>query len=172
MPDMLVKLYDLPEATSLVNRLAEQGIVIRRAMAYEKRSVVEWVLNSFGDGWASECDVAFGQHPVSCFIATETREIIGFACHDSACRNFFGPTGVAEKRRGCGIGQALFLSCLHAMAANGYAYAIIGGVGPVAFYANTVGAVPIQGSDPGIYRDQPQEKEREQVGPPNDPQHG
>ena len=36
---------------------------------------------------------------------------------------------------------------------DGYAYAIIGGVGPAAFYASAVGAIPIEGSSPGIYRD-------------------
>ena len=159
MTDMLVRLYDLPEVGPLVKKLAEQGMVIRRAMAYEKSLVVDWVRDSFGDGWAGECDVAFSNRPVSCFIATEAGDIIGFACHDSICVNFFGPTVVAEKKRGLGIGTALFLSCLHAMAGHGYAYAIIGGVGPAAFYADTVGAMPIEGSSPGIYRD-PRERRR------------
>lgn len=159
MTDMLVRLYDLPEVGPPVKRLAEQGMVIRRAMAYEKSLVVDWVRGSFGDGWADECDVAFSNRPVSCFIATEAGAIISFACHDSICVNFFGPTGVAEKKRGLGIGTALFLSCLHAMAGHGYAYAIIGGVGPTAFYADTVGAVPIEGSSPGIYRDLLRKKE-------------
>ena len=153
MPDMLVKLYDLPEVASLVKRLKDQGIVIRKAMPYEKHQVVKWVRNSFGEGWASECDVAFSNHPVSCFIATEAGEITGFACYDSTCNNFFGPTGVAEIKQGLGIGKALLLSCLHAMAANGYAYAIIGGVGAGDFYAKTVGATTIEASSPGIYRD-------------------
>lgn len=159
MTDMLVRLYDLPEVGHLVKRLAEQGMVIRRAMAYEKSLVVDWVRGSFGDGWAGECDVAFSNRPVSCFIATEAGAVIGFACHDSICVNFFGPTGVAEKKRGLGIGTALFLSCLHAMVGYGYAYAIIGGAGPTAFYADTVGAVPIEGSSPGIYRDLMRKKE-------------
>ena len=153
MSDMLVKLYDLPEAAPFVRRLANQGIVVRRAMAYEKHKIVNWVHRSFGDGWASECDVAFSNHPISCFVATEAGEITGFACHDSTCRNFFGPMGVAEPRRGGGIGRALLVACLHAMAAVGYAYAIIGAAGPTALYAETVGAVSIDGSAPGIYRD-------------------
>jgi hypothetical protein len=33
----------------------------------------------------------------------------------------------------------------------GYAYAIIGGVGPKEFYAKTVGAIEIPDSAPGIY---------------------
>lgn len=37
------------------------------------------------------------------------------------------------------------------MAAEGYAYAIIGGAGTAEFYAKAVGPVPIAGSTPGIY---------------------
>ena len=96
MPDMLFKLYDLPEVAPLVKNLADQGIIIRQAMPYEKYIVVDWVRDSFGDGWAGECEVAFSNHPVSCFVATEAGAIIGFGCHDSTCRNFFGPSGVAK----------------------------------------------------------------------------
>lgn len=153
MTDMLVKLYDLADVAPLIVKLRDQGIVIRVAMAYEKHHVVEWVRRTFGAGWASECDVAFSNRPVSCFIAAEKGMIVGFACYHSTCKDFFGPTGVAEVRRGQGIGKALFLSCLHAMAADGYAYAIIGGVGPTDFYAKAAGATTIEGSTPGIYRD-------------------
>ena len=153
MADMLVKLYDLPEVAPLIRSLSGQGVVIRTARAYEKHLVVEWVGGLFGRGWASECDVAFSNHPVSCLIATEGGRIIGFACFDCTCKNFFGPTGVSETKRGLGIGKALFLACLHAMAADGYAYAIIGGPGPGDFYVRTAGATTIEGSSPGIYRD-------------------
>jgi len=153
MTDMLVKLYDLPEFEPPLQRLTDQGVVIRRAMAYEKLDVVEWVLASFGRGWAGECDVAFSNHPVACFIATQVGSIVGFACYDSTCKNFFGPTGVVEKSRGLEIGKALLFSCLHAMAANGYAYAIIGAAGPMEYYEKTLGATRIEGSSPGIYRD-------------------
>ena len=78
MSDMLVKLYDLPEVGSLVSRLDAQGVVVRRAMAYEKHAVVKWVGGLFGDGWASECDVAFSNHPISCFIATAAGSLAGF----------------------------------------------------------------------------------------------
>jgi hypothetical protein len=50
-----------------------------------------------------------------------------------------------------GIGTALLLLTLDAMAAEGYAYAIIGAAGPADFYARAVGAVPIAGSTPVIY---------------------
>ena len=153
MSDMLVKLYDLPEVETDIRRLAEVGIAIRRAMPSEKHLVVEWVRRTFGAAWASECDVAFANQPVSCFIATGSGEIVGFCCYESTCRNFFGPMGVAESHRGRGIGRALTLSSLQAMAQMGYAYAIIGGVGPADFYAKVAGAIAIEGSSLGIYRD-------------------
>ena len=153
MSDMLVKLYNLPEVESLIKKINDRKIEIRTAMAYEKFDVVEWVRNSFGRKWASECDVAFSNNPISCFIAVEGGTIIGFACYDSTCKDFFGPMGVSRMKRGIGIGKALLLSCLHTMASNGYAYAIIGAMGPSVFYTEAVDAVIIEGSSPGIYRD-------------------
>jgi GNAT superfamily N-acetyltransferase len=153
MADLLVRLYDLPGAASEQTRQTDRGIVIRRAMAYEKHAVVQWVTHRFGTGWADECDVAFTRVPISCFIATDSGHIAGFACHDVISLNFFGPTGVVEKHRGAGIGKALLLTCLHAMAAQGYAYAVIGGAGPTKFFVKAAGAQPIAGSTPGIYRD-------------------
>jgi hypothetical protein len=38
------------------------------------------------------------------------------------------------------------------MRESGYAYAIIGGVGPAAFYEKTVGAFTIPGSEVGVYQ--------------------
>lgn len=153
MPDMLVKLFELPDAGASVRALTKIGVAVRRALACEKHQVAAWVRENFGEGWAGECDVAFCRDPPSCFIAIEGGRILGFACHDSACRNFFGPLGVLETARNRGIGTALLLSALHAMAANGYAYAVIGGAGSAQFYAEAVGAVEIPGSSPGIYRD-------------------
>lgn len=149
MPDMLVKLYDLPALQTVLT----DGISIRAALAPEKRLVVEWVRRLFGNGWASETEVSFSRTPVSCFIAVKGQEIRGFACYDAIKPNFFGPTGVDEQQRGKGIGRALLLATLHAQAAQGYAYSIIGGVGPAEFYRKTVAAIMIEGSDPGVYRD-------------------
>ncbi|MCX5660020.1 MAG: GNAT family N-acetyltransferase [Planctomycetota bacterium] len=152
MPDMLVKLYDLPPAAPVLDKLRQAGIEVRRPLAGEKQRVVEWVRRTFSPGWASECDVAFSYQPVAAFIAHRGDEILGFACYDVACRNFFGPTGVAESARKQGIGTGLLLAALHAQRALGYGYAIIGWVGPADYYARVVGAKVIEGSEPGIYR--------------------
>ena len=151
MPDMLVKLYDLPDLHEPLCRTKGIGIEIRRPNPWEKPSLLKWVESTFSSTWALECKTAFVANPPSCYIAVEKETLIGFACHDCTRRNFFGPTGVAEAARGKGVGVSLLLSCLHAMRDDGYAYAIIGGVGPAEYYAKTVGATLIEGSSPGIY---------------------
>ena len=150
--DMLVKLYELPDSRPAFERLRGHRIQIRRALAPEKHTIVAWVRNNFSQGWASETEVAFGRQPVSCFIAVRAGEIIGFACHDATCRNFFGPTGVDPNARQQGVGTGLLFACLEAMREQGFGYAIVGGVGPADYYAKAVGAVPIEGSEPGVYR--------------------
>ncbi|MBK8021737.1 MAG: GNAT family N-acetyltransferase [Chloroflexi bacterium] len=151
MPDMLVKLYELPEQHTLLASLAEQGITVRRAKAPEKHFVTEWVGKHFSPYWVSETEVSFARLPLSCFIATHEGKVVGFACYDATRRGFFGPTGVDDTYRGRKIGKALLLACLHDMLAQDYGYAIIGGVGPAEFYAGACGAVIIPDSTPGIY---------------------
>lgn len=152
MPDMLVKLYKLPEVKPLLASLSEQGIDVRRSLRPEKHVVLDFVREYFSEAWVSETDGAYSNHPVSCWIATDAGECVGFACYDSTAKDFFGPTGVNETYRGQGIGKALLLVCLHDMRAQGYGYAIIGAAGPVDFYSKAVGAVPILDSWPGVYR--------------------
>jgi GNAT superfamily N-acetyltransferase len=163
VPDLLVKLYELPDETTV------SGVDIRRAQVPEKHTVVAWVGTSFGPRWASECDVAFARHPVGCHVAIarvvrpgpaspapgephSNGALVGFACWDATARGFFGPEGVADAWRRKGVGAALLLQCLHAMRAFGYGYAIIGGVGPKAFYESVVPVLEIPGSSPGIYQ--------------------
>ncbi len=153
MTDMLAKLYALPLLEPVIAAQAEQGITLRRALAPEKHHVLAWIQQHFSMYWVSECDVTFSRHPVSCFIATEGGQMIGFAAYDATRRGFFGPTGVSEAARGRGTGKALFLACLHDMWTQGYGYAAIGGVGPVEFYEKVVGAFVIPDSTPGVYGD-------------------
>lgn len=152
MQDMLVKLYELPDHSTLLHQLRAQEIEIRRPLAAEKSLTLEWITKHFGSGWASEADVSFSYQPITCFIAIHLNKIIGFACYDSCYRNFFGPTGVDESYRGKGVGKVLLFECLQGMRSQGYAYGIIGGVGPAEFYAKACNAVLIPGSDPGIYK--------------------
>jgi ribosomal protein S18 acetylase RimI-like enzyme len=147
MPDMLVRLYALPDH----NKPLKGGDVVRRAAAYDKSVILQWISQNFSTQWASEADVTFSHQPISCFIALHQDRVVGFACYEATCRGYFGPGGVLEAHRGKGLGTVLLLECLRSMKEMGYAYAIIGGVGPKDFYTKAVGAIEIPDSTPGIY---------------------
>ncbi|WP_115867242.1 GNAT family N-acetyltransferase [Marinoscillum furvescens] len=151
MQDMLVRLYDLPDYP--VGKWTDGEVCIKRAIAPELENVSSWVGEHFGSLWESECRAAFGKTPATIFVAYHGQQLVGFACYHTTAVNFFGPTGVLDTYQGRGIGKALLLEALYAMKAEGYSYAIIGGVGPVDFYKRVVDAVLIDKSDPGIYRD-------------------
>ena len=153
MHDMLVRLYNLPESAPHIAALAEQGIRVRRCNPYESHLLEAWVAEHFSPKWVSETRIAMSHQPVGCVIATRDHAIIGFACFDATARGFIGPMGVAPHARGTGVGRALLICALEQMRAVGYAYAIIGGVGPADFYKKTVGATDIENSTPGIYED-------------------
>ena len=78
---------------------------------------------------------------------------MGYACYNATAKDFFGPTRVLDGEQGKGIGAALLLRSLEALREEGYGYAIIGSVGPVDFYKKVCGAIMIEDSTPGIYKD-------------------
>jgi len=152
VPDMLVRLYDFPDQRAANAALAGVGITCRRAESYERSAVTEFV-KAHWPRWTDEALAAYSHVPPRAFVATTEAGIVGFACFDATRPAFFGPTGVDEAWRGRGIGRVLLWQCLEALAAAGYAYAIIGGVhGRESFYEEAAGAIVIPGSDPGIYR--------------------
>ena len=165
MSDLLVRLYDLPPLAPVVAEVDRHGIEIRRALANERPQVTTFAREHGSEGWAAECEASFARMPLACFVAAERRgaemtgprlplashTLIGFACYEATCRNFFGPELVHEQHRGRGVGKALVLAALHAMRAEGYAYAIIGWASSIDFYRKAVGATVIEGSKVGIY---------------------
>ncbi len=154
MHDMLVRLVNLRDAYPLVRKCrGDHGVLIRSCRPFELHLLQRWVGENFSPKWVSEATVAMSHYPGSCLIATRQSRIVGFACYDTTARGFFGPMGVSDDLRGCGIGGALLVLGLQRMRDMGYAYAIIGGVGPADFYRKMVGATDIEDSTPGIYSD-------------------
>ena len=147
--DMLVKLYNVKDDPALEAALKQDGVSLKRAMPPDLQRVAGFAREHFSDGWANEAHVAVVRN--HCWIAVRDKKIVGFSCYDSTMLNFFGPIGVLESERGKGIGKALLLKCMISMKEMGYAYAIIGWVGPEEFYAKTVGAVCIPDSIPNSY---------------------
>jgi GNAT superfamily N-acetyltransferase len=145
MADLLVNLLKLPTF--------EQDSRVRRAQPFEITPARRFVETNFSRSWADEISVGFTRQPISVFVATIQRELVGFAGYECTRRGFFGPTGVIPAAQGKGIGKALLLASLSALREMGYVYAIIGAAGPVDFYQKTVGAIVIPDSEPGIYTD-------------------
>jgi GNAT superfamily N-acetyltransferase len=141
--DMVVPLLKLPPAAPHVERLRSEGILVRRAKAWESEDLREFVLRHFTSVWAGEVAIAFSNKPVSAFLAFEGIRIVGFAAYDCTYRNLFGPIGVDPAYRNRDVATALLLSCLDSMKALGYLYAIIGLAGPRLFFKKTCGAVPV-----------------------------
>ena len=147
MPDLLVNLLKLPPSEPA------EGFIVRRAQSFELSAVRAFVETNFSAAWADEISVGFARQPISVYVATIQRELVGFSAYECTRRGFFGPTGVVQSAQGNGIGKALLLAALWGLREMGYVYAIIGAAGPVRFYQKSVGAIIIPGSEPGIYTD-------------------
>lgn len=142
--DMIVNLTTLNDEISL-----PAGVKIKRAFPADKSRILEFVGANFSRNWVNEAEYSLLQSPPACFVATREGKIIGFACYDASAKGFFGPTGLAQEERGCGIGRALLLRTLLAMREAGYGYGIIGWVGDaVGFYEKCVNARYIEGGEP------------------------
>ena len=148
MPDLLVNLLKLPATAETA-----QDFLVRRAQPFELSIVRTFVAEKFSPRWADEISIGFTRQPVSVFIATKEKQVIGFAGYECTRRGFFGPMGVAESAQHEGIGKALLLAALASLREMGYVYAIIGAAGPVRFYQKAVGAIVIPDSEPSIYTD-------------------
>jgi len=151
MPDMLVNLLNLPALAPDMETMREGGVIIRRPLPHETTKVRAFAEKHFAVAWADEITAGFANKPASLFIAIKDGIIVGFGAYECTARAFFGPTGVSKEERKRGIGRALLLACLWGLRDMGYVYGIIGGAGPTEFYHKAVGAIPIEGSEPGVY---------------------
>ena len=153
MPDMLVNLLRLPPVDGALAELRAAGVIVRRAQPWELTQVRGFITENFKQSWADEVSGGLVRQPVTVFVALREGRLVGFAAYECTRKDFFGPTGVIEEERGRGVGRALLLAALGGLRELGYAYAVIGGVGPAEFYERAVGARLIPDSSPGVYAD-------------------
>ncbi|HAR95345.1 MAG TPA: hypothetical protein DCR97_05205 [Deltaproteobacteria bacterium] len=71
MPDLLVKLFDLPNGWGFQRDQERPGILICKPIGPEKQLLVDWVRTQFCGGWAVKMDIALSSRPTSCFIAVK-----------------------------------------------------------------------------------------------------
>ena len=147
--DMAVSLGGADLATGPAEEgLAAAGIEVRRAGAAEAGRLVDWLRQGpwGASGWPDEVSSvlarssALARELAGCHVACRGSEYVGFACHGSGRRGWFGPMGTDQAERQQGIGTILLRRCLADMAAAGLDTARIGWVGPVRFYARVLGA--------------------------------
>ena len=154
MADMLVKLYNISNSYDIEEKLQKEGIKIKKALAPDRSKIVAFSKVCAKDDYSDEVNVAFSNNPITCYIATKEKKIIGFACYEATAKNFFGPMAVLENERKKGIGKALLLKSLESMQELGYAYAIIGwpARSAIHFYKKCVDAIMIDEKSSGVYK--------------------
>ncbi len=154
MADMLVKLYNIPNSHDIEKKILKNGIRVKKALAPDRSKIIAFSRICAKDDYSDEVRAAFSNNPVTCYIATREKELIGFACYEATARNFFGPMAVLESERKKGVGKALLLKALESMRELGYAYAIIGwpANSAVSFYKKCAGAIMIDEKSSGVYK--------------------
>ena len=140
MADMLVKLYSIPNSYDIEEKLLKEGVKIKKALAPDRSKIVAFSKVCAKDDYSDEVNAAFSNNPITCYIATKEKKIIGFACYEATAKNFFGPMAV--------------LKSLESMQELGYAYGIIGwpARSAIDFYKKCVDAIMIDEKSSGVYK--------------------
>ncbi len=133
----MVNLRVLRDLETVLDEQRARGVEVRRARAADGAVIADWVRENINPNWGVVAEGALEQTPPACFVAHRKNpadqspdlppeNILGFACYDVVTRGVFGPSGVRADQQQTGIGTALLLSCLHAMAAEEHTQAVIG----------------------------------------------
>ncbi|MEE6259239.1 GNAT family N-acetyltransferase [Plantactinospora sonchi] len=136
----------LRPTTGAEQRLAAQGVTVRRAGPADVAALGRFARDTFGGSWDAELAHSIGPDDAGCHLAFRTPdsggepELLGFAAYGSSRPSWFGPMGTAPAAEGLGIGGVLLRRCLRDQYAAGHRRAQIGWVGPVPFYARAAGA--------------------------------
>lgn len=119
---------------------------VRRVKHNDFGKLLKYVEHNFSYKWSQTVKNGLKSINPSIYIALSNEgEIVGFAAFDvyKNKKCYFGPMGVSKPYRMKGIGYSLLHHCLKDMKNIGYAYAIIGGAGPIEFYEKACNAVVI-----------------------------
>ena len=133
---------DFAAHRDLVREPTPPQVPMRRLTRQEWPAFEGWMRETWGETWAAEVGGALRRRPVSCFVAVDDGDYLGFAAYDTNRAGWFGPMGSSPAARGRGVGAALLRACLSDYLDAGRTACEIAWVGPVEFYARVVGAEP------------------------------
>lgn len=128
------------ETTVEEARLAQEGIVIRRALPEEIENVSQFALAHFSSVWRQEVADAARFAPPPLFVAWHEGKVVSFAAYDVGGPARFGPTGTHPDYRRRGIAGVLLKLCMRSIRDRGERLAEISWVGPIPFYRDVVNA--------------------------------
>ena len=80
MADMLVKLYNIPCSHDIEENLFKSGIRIKKALAPDRSRIIAFSRTCAKDDYSDEVQAAFSNNPITCYIATREKKIIGGLC--------------------------------------------------------------------------------------------
>lgn len=161
MKDLLVNLYDKKnDFPFLLKKLEETlpdlaGTEVSPAQKEEKDRTLGFVKAYYEENWVRECEEAFSNEEITCYLARRDGQIIGFACYDATAKGYFGPVGLLPEGKKKGVGRKLLYTVLQRMQEAGYGYAVIGWAKEAAgFYekALRVWEIPDSETENTIYR--------------------
>jgi mycothiol synthase len=139
--NMTAGLRELAGTEADEQRLAGEGVTIRRAEPADLPALTEFALATWGANWAGEIGHSIGRDRAGCWLALGADgTFLGFAAYGSSRPSWFGPMGTTPAARGRGIGSVLLRRCLAEQRADGHETVEIGWVGPVPFYSAAVAA--------------------------------
>lgn len=78
MADMLVKLFNISAPVKEEEIFLKNGIRFKRALAPDRNKIIEYSKTCGGEDYSAEVRAAFANNPITCYIATKDKELIGF----------------------------------------------------------------------------------------------
>jgi len=130
------------DTSALESRLAQEAIILRRAVPADLPRVTGAIAASFSADWAEEVARSIERRAPGTWLAVRASdgELAAFACAGLWARNAFGPMGTRDGFLGRGLGTVLVRRCLADLRAAGARTAVISWVGPERFYRRVAGA--------------------------------
>ncbi|WP_017185111.1 GNAT family N-acetyltransferase [Alkalibacillus haloalkaliphilus] len=125
---------------------AIRDLNIQSVELVDQHDLVMFVRNEFSQEWSNTIEQGLSMNQKSIYVAYDDfGQLIGFAAYDvfKGKKGYIGPIGVTSSNRTSGVGYALLHYCLRDMKEIGYAYAVIGGAGPIEFFEKACRAVVI-----------------------------